>query len=97
MLRTTAKFKTRIQTQFDGALGHLEELHREPNWKEEECLFHALGSMKRGSYKLAEANLAELTGVFAAPDKYADAPVSSREPHTIALLRRGLLQLRAEG
>jgi uncharacterized protein YifE (UPF0438 family) len=97
MLRATAKFKARVQVQFAGALHHLEEAHREPNWKEEECLFRALSDMKRGSYKLAEADLLELTGVFASPEKYADLPVTTRERYTIALLRRGLLQLKAEG
>jgi len=97
MLRATAKFKARVQVQFAGALHHLEEARREPNWKEEECLFRALSDMKRGSYKLAEADLLELTGVFASPEKYTDVPVTTRERYTIALLRRGLLQLKAEG
>jgi hypothetical protein len=97
MLRVTAKFKARVQVQFDGALHHLEGFRREPNWKEEECLFRALSYMKRGSYKLAEAELLELTGVFASPGKYAEPPVTTRERYTIALLRRGLLQLKAEG
>jgi hypothetical protein len=68
MLRVTAKFKARVQTQFAGALQHLEDVPREPSWKEEECLFRALSCMKRGSYKLAEADLLELTGVFASPE-----------------------------
>jgi hypothetical protein len=97
MLRVTAKFKARVQGQFDGALHHLEGFPREPNWKEEECLFRALSYMKRGSYKLAEAELLELTGVFASPEKYADLPVATRERYTIALLRRGLSQLKSEG
>ncbi len=97
MLRATAKFKARVHVQFAGALQHLEEAHREPNWKEEECLFRALSYMKRGSYKLAEADLLELTGVFASPEKYADLPVATRERYTIALLRRGLLQVKSEG
>jgi uncharacterized protein YifE (UPF0438 family) len=98
MLRVTAKFKARVLTQFDGALQHLEAVPREPNWKEEECLFRALSYMKRGSYKLAEADLLELTGVFAASaEKYADLPVTTRDRYTLALFRRGLLQLRAEG
>ena len=42
MLRVTSKYKARVETQFDGALHHLEELQREPNWKEEEGLFRAL-------------------------------------------------------
>ncbi len=95
MLRTTAKFKARVHVQFAGALHHLEEAHREPNWKEEECLFRALSDMKRGSYKLAEADLLELTGVFSSPEKYTEPPVSTRERYTTALLRRGLLQLKA--
>ena len=41
MLRVTAKYKARIETQFDGALHHLDALQREPNWKEEEGLFRA--------------------------------------------------------
>ena len=53
--------------------------------------------MKRGSYKLAEADLAEFTGVFASPEKYTEAPVTTRERYTIALLRRGLAQLKSEG
>jgi uncharacterized protein YifE (UPF0438 family) len=97
MLRVTAKFKAKVQLQFAGALHHLEEIPREPNWKEEECLFRALSYMKRGSYKLAEADLAEFNGVFASPEKYAEAPVTTRERYTIALLRRGLVQLQAEG
>jgi hypothetical protein len=97
MLRVTAKFKARVQVQFDGALHHLEEIPREPNWKEEECLFRALSYMKRGSYKLAEAELLELTGVFASPEKYAEPPVTTRERYTIALLRRGLSQVKSEG
>ena len=97
MLRVTAKYKAKVETQFDGALHHLDALHREPNWKEEEGLFRALSYMKRGSYKLAEAELLELTGVFASPEKYAVPPAATRERYTIALLRRGLLQLRSEG
>ena len=97
MLRVTAKFKARVETQFDGALHHLEELQREPNWREEEGLFRALSYMKRGSYKLAEAKLLELTSVLASPEKYAVPPAATRERYTIALLRRGLLQLRSEG
>ena len=97
MLRVTAKYKARVEAQFDGALHHLDDLHREPNWKEEEGLFRALSYMKRGSYKLAEVELLELTGVFASPEKYAFPPVATRERYTIALLRRGLLQLRSEG
>jgi hypothetical protein len=96
MLRVTAKFKARIQARFEAALHHLEELRREPNGKEEERLFRALSYMKRGSYKLAEAELLELTGLFASPEKYADPPGATRERYTIALLRRGLLQLRSE-
>ena len=97
MLRVTTKFKAKVQLQFAGALQHLEEIPREPNWKEEECLFRALSYMKRGSYKLAEADLAEFTGVFASPEKYTEAPVTTRERYTIALLRRGLAQLKSEG
>jgi hypothetical protein len=85
-----------VHAQFDAALQRLDELRREPNWKEEECLFHALSYMKRGSYKLAEAELLELTGVFGSPEKYAEPPATTRERYTIALLRRGLVQLRAE-
>ena len=96
MLRVTTKFKARVHDQFDAALQHLDELHREPNWKEEEGLFRALSSMKRGTYKLAEVELLELTGVFASPEKYADPPATTRERYTIALLRRGLVQLRSE-
>ena len=96
MLRVTSKFKAKVQLQFEGALHQLEEVQREPNWKEEECLFRALSLMKRGSYKLAEADLVEFTGVFATPEKYTEAPVTTRERYTIALLRRGLVQLRAE-
>ena len=59
MLRLTAKYKAKVETQFDGALQHLDALHREPNWREEEGLFRALSYMKRGSYKLAEAELLE--------------------------------------
>ena len=95
-MRVTAKFKAKIQTQFDGALHHLEELGREPNWREEEGLFRALSFMKRGTYRLAEAELLELTGVFASPEKYLVSPVAARERYTIAWLRRGLLQLRSE-
>ena len=95
-MRVTPKFKAKVHDQFDAALRHLDELGREPNWKEEEGLFHALSSMKRGTYKLAEAELLELTGVFAAPDKYADPPETTRERYTVALLRRGLVQLRSE-
>lgn len=94
MLRVTTKFKVRVQAQFDEALRNLETLGREPNWREEECLFHALSYMKRGNYKLAEAELLELTGVFASPEKYAATPETTRERYTIALLRRGLLQVR---
>ena len=97
MLRVTAKYKARVEAQFDGALHHLDELQREPNWKEEEGLFRALSYMKRGSYKLAETELLELTGVFASPEKYAVPPVATRERYTLALLRRGLLQLRSAG
>ena len=95
-MRVTPKFKARVHDQFDAALQHLDELHREPNWKEEEGLFRALSSMKRGTYKLAEVELLELTGVFASPEKYADPPATTRERYTIALLRRGLVQLRSE-
>ena len=52
--------------------------------------------MKRGSYKLAEAELIELTAVFASPEKYAELPLATRERYTLALLRRGLSQLKAE-
>ena len=97
MLRVTAKYKAKIETQFDGALHHLDALQREPNWKEEEGLFRALSYMKRGSYKLAEAELLELTGVFSSPEKYAVPPAATRERYTIALLRRGLVQLRSAG
>ena len=97
MLRVTTKFKTKVHAQFDAALQHLDELRREPNWKEEEGLFRALSYMKRGSYKLAEAEMLELTGVFAAPEKYTVPPATTRERYTIALLRRGLVQLRSEG
>jgi hypothetical protein len=97
LLRVTTKFKAKLHARFDAALQHLDELGREPNWKEEECLFHALSYMKRGSYKLADSELLELTGVFAEPAKYADAPATTRDRYTIALLRRGLVQLRAEG
>jgi hypothetical protein len=96
MMRVTAKFKAKVQLQFDGALLHLEELNREPNWKEEEGLFRALGYMKRGSYKLAEAELIELTAVFASPEKYVELPLVTRERYTLAMLRRGLSQLKAE-
>ena len=95
-MRVTAKFKAKVQTKFDGALHHLEELGREPNWREEEGLFRALSYMKRGTYKLAEAELLELTGVFASPEKYVVPPVAARERYTIALLRRGLSHLRSE-
>ena len=97
MLRVTTKFEAKVHAQFDAALQHLDELGREPNWREEEGLFRALSFMKRGSYKLAEAELLELTGVFASPDKYANPPETTRERYTIALLRRGLVQLRSEG
>lgn len=97
MLRITAKFKAKVQAQFDGALRHLEELHREPNWKEEEGLFRALSFMKRGSYKLAEAELLELAVLFTSPEKYAVPPSATRDRYTIALFKRGLLQLRSEG
>lgn len=97
MLRVTTKFKVKVHARFDAALQHLDELRREPNWKEEECLFHALSYMKRGSYKLAEVELHELAGVFASPEKYAEPPATTRERYTIALLRRGLVQLRSEG
>ena len=97
MLRLTAKYKAKVETQFDGVLQQLDELHREPNWREEEGLFRALSYMKRGSYKLAEAELLELTAVFASPEKYAVPPESTRERYTVALLRRGLVQLRSEG
>ena len=96
MLRVTAKFKERVQAQFDKALRDLDMLGREPNWREEECLFHALSYMKRGNYKLAEAELLELISVFASPEKYADAPLSTRERYTITLLQRGLQQVRTE-
>lgn len=96
-MRVTTKFKARVHAQFDTALQHLDELGREPNWKEEEGLFHALSYMKRGSYKLAEVELLELAGVYASPERYADPPATTRERYTIALLRRGLVQLRSEG
>ena len=56
-MRVTTKFKAKVHAQFDAALQHLDELGREPNWREEEGLFRALSFMKRGSYKLAEAEL----------------------------------------
>jgi hypothetical protein len=37
-----------------------------------------------------------LTSVFASPEKYAVPPAATRERYTIALLRRGLLQLRSD-
>jgi hypothetical protein len=41
--------------------------------------------------------MSRATGVFASPGKYTDLPVSTRERHTIALLKRGLLPLKSEG
>ena len=75
--------------------GYRRMLGREPNWKEEECLFHALGYMKRGNYKLADAELAQLSGLFAAAKNPGEPPESKRERYTAALLKRGLDQLRA--
>lgn len=83
--------------RFAAALHQLDDWNREPNYLEEECLFRALGYMKRGNFKLAEAELKELSGVFASPpDKNAVVPLITRERYTKALMRRGLAQLRGE-
>ena len=65
--RVTSQAKAKVHARFASALHHLDDLGRDPGWREEECLFHALGYMKRGNYKLADAELKQLTGLFAAP------------------------------
>ena len=81
----------------DWVLVQVDDLAREPDWKEEECLFHALGYMKRGNYKLAEAELQQIAALFAKPGERPPPPEKqTRERYTIALLRRGLAQLRSE-
>ena len=97
MYRVTSQFKATILTRFAAALHQLDDWNREPNWKEEECLFRTLGYMKRGNFKLAEAELKELTSIFASPpDKKAVPPDIGRERYTKALMKRGLAQLRGE-
>ena len=94
MYRVTSQFKASVQARFASALHHLDDLKREPTWKEEECLFRALGYMKRGNYKLADAELKELTTVFASPGKYPAASTNGREPYSAARLKSGLAELR---
>lgn len=97
MFRATSQAKAKAHARFASALHHLDDLAREPDWKEEECLFHALGYMKRGNYKLAEAELQQIAALFAKPGERPPPPEKqTRERYTIALLRRGLAQLRAE-
>ncbi len=96
MFRVTTQFKAKAHARFAAALHHLDDLGREANWKEEECLFQALGYMKRGNYKLAAAAMSELDSVFAHAEKYAVPPETTRERYTIVLLRRGLAELRGE-
>jgi hypothetical protein len=93
--RVTMQAKAKAHARFASALHHLDDLGREPNWKEEECLFHALGYMKRGNYKLADSEMAQLTALFAAAKNPGEAPETKRERYTAALLKRGLDQLRA--
>jgi hypothetical protein len=53
--------------------------------------------MKRGNFKLAEAELKELTAIFTTPpDKKAVPPDIGRERYTKALMKRGLAELRGE-
>lgn len=97
MHRVTSQFKAKVLARFASALHQLDDWNREPNYLEEERLFRALGYMKRGNFKLAEAELMELSGVFASPpDKDAVVPLITRERYTKALMRRGLAQLRGE-
>ncbi|TAJ89114.1 MAG: hypothetical protein EPO10_17630 [Reyranella sp.] len=97
MYRVTSQFKATTLARFAAALHQLDDWNREPNWKEEECLFRALGYMKRGNFKLAEAELKELTAIFTSPpDKKAVPPDIGRERYTKALMKRGLAQLRGE-
>ena len=93
--RVTMQAKAKAHARFASALHHLDDLGREPNWQEEECLFHALGYMKRGNYKLADSELAQLAGLFAAAKNPGEPPETKRERYTAALLKRGLDQLRA--
>jgi hypothetical protein len=94
--RVTTQAKAKSHARFASALHHLDDLGREPAWREEECLFHALGYMKRGNYKLADAELKQLAGLFAGPPDLGEPPKATRERYTIELLKRGLAQLRAE-
>jgi hypothetical protein len=92
--RVTSQFKAKAHAKFASSLHHLDDLKREPNWKEEEYLFRALGYMKRGNYKLAGAEMAELDGMFARAEKPGEAPEGGRERYTIERLRKGLAELR---
>ena len=97
MQRVTSQFKAKVLARFASALHQLDDWNREPNWKEEERLFHVLGYMKRGNFKLAEAELNELNKVFASPPaKDAVPPTATRERYTKAMMQRGLAQLRGE-
>jgi hypothetical protein len=93
--RVTSQAKAKSHARFASALHHLDDLGREPNWKEEECLFRALGYMKRGNYKLADSELAQLGQLFVAAADPGEPPASTRARYTAALLKRGLDQLRA--
>jgi hypothetical protein len=93
--RVTSQAKAKAHARLASALHHLDDLGREPNWKEEECLFHALGYMKRGNYKLADAEMAQLSALFAAGKDPGEAPETKRQRYTIVLFRRGLQELRA--
>ena len=93
--RVTMQARAKAHARFASALHHLDDLGREPNWKEEECLFHALGYMKRGNYKLADSEMTQLSALFAAAKNPGEPPETRRERYTAVLLKRGLDQLRA--
>lgn len=97
MQRVTSQFKAKVLARFAAALHQLDDWNREPNWKEEERLFNALGYMKRGNFKLAETELNELSKVFASPPaKDAVPPTVTRTRYSKAMMQRGLAILRGE-
>ena len=94
----TPEQRRHVQEGFAAALDRLEAEGREPDRWEEECLAYAVAAMACGMYALAatEIDVFATNGKGRSPE--AAAGFESPPPRfTIALFRRGLMQVRAFG
>jgi len=89
--QSTSDQQDRLHQTFTAALDHLDELAREPDRWEEECLSYALGAIACGLYPAAEV---ELAAFWRPPGERPSAEVAALEGKpqrfTKTMLRHGL-------